>query len=249
MESLSYFELCSKFEVGSAMADHQRFARDQHRVAMRQEFLEAARHVVVTDGEDNLTMQRIVDHLGCSIGMLYRYFPSKDALVAALDEERATTMLDDIERTAAARFGVGVGGGADTDAGVAALGRVFAVGAGWLDVAAAHPNDAELAQRLVVRAVTESQPVADGPAAHGLIDQLAGPLAEAATNDALADGDPVQRAVLLIATVPTIQRLTPEPGDHAQSLGRHLTRCLLGAWGASEGQLSGAEALVGGGRA
>lgn len=57
--------------------------------------LQAAAHILVRDGHDALTTNRVAERAGVSIGSLYQYFPNKEALVAALSKKH----LDDIEAT------------------------------------------------------------------------------------------------------------------------------------------------------
>jgi AcrR family transcriptional regulator len=61
--------------------------------------LEATAHLLVKEGFDRTTTNRVAEAAGVSIGSLYQYFPSKDALVAALlarhvEEMRAATMAE-----------------------------------------------------------------------------------------------------------------------------------------------------------
>jgi AcrR family transcriptional regulator len=50
----------------------------------RDRILGAARQCFVRDGFDRATMQQVADEAGMSAGNLYRYFPSKDAVVEGL---------------------------------------------------------------------------------------------------------------------------------------------------------------------
>jgi AcrR family transcriptional regulator len=51
---------------------------------MVEAILEAAARVLVKDGFERTTTNRVAEAAGVSIGSLYQYFPSKEALVAAL---------------------------------------------------------------------------------------------------------------------------------------------------------------------
>ncbi|HEX5754607.1 MAG TPA: TetR/AcrR family transcriptional regulator [Archangium sp.] len=60
--------------------------------------LEAAAHVLVTSGYEGTTTKAVAERAGVSIGSLYQYFPSKEALVAMLLErvhQRALAVLAD----------------------------------------------------------------------------------------------------------------------------------------------------------
>jgi AcrR family transcriptional regulator len=64
--------------------------------------LAATTRVLVKDGYDHASTNKIADAAGVSIGSLYQYFPSKEALVAGVIERHIDGMLDVI-RTSAAR--------------------------------------------------------------------------------------------------------------------------------------------------
>lgn len=60
--------------------------------------LEAAAHVLVSSGYEAATTKQIAQRAGVSIGSLYQYFPSKEALVATLVErlhQRVLQVLSD----------------------------------------------------------------------------------------------------------------------------------------------------------
>jgi AcrR family transcriptional regulator len=56
--------------------------------------VQATARVLIEDGYDRASTNRIAQAAGVSIGSLYQYFPSKEALVAALVEEHVHRMLD-----------------------------------------------------------------------------------------------------------------------------------------------------------
>ncbi len=55
--------------------------------------LEATARVLVEGGYDRASTNKVAEVAGVSVGSLYRYFPSKEALVAALCERHITAML------------------------------------------------------------------------------------------------------------------------------------------------------------
>jgi AcrR family transcriptional regulator len=57
--------------------------------------LEATARILIKEGFDKASTNRVAEVAGVSIGSLYQYFPSKDALVAALIERHG----EDIRRT------------------------------------------------------------------------------------------------------------------------------------------------------
>src|SRR4051812_5255622 len=68
--------------------------RPELRLRKRERYLRAARVILLRDGFDALTMQAIASEVGAAVGTIYGYFPSKQALVAELQVEAITTMLD-----------------------------------------------------------------------------------------------------------------------------------------------------------
>jgi AcrR family transcriptional regulator len=67
--------------------------------------LTATARVLVKEGFDKASTNRIADQAGVSIGSLYQYFPSKEALVAALierhTEEMSSVLTEAFDRVAA----------------------------------------------------------------------------------------------------------------------------------------------------
>jgi AcrR family transcriptional regulator len=60
--------------------------------------LTATARILVRDGLERASTNRIADQAGVSIGSLYQYFPNKQALVAALMERHIRDMYGDLER-------------------------------------------------------------------------------------------------------------------------------------------------------
>jgi AcrR family transcriptional regulator len=55
--------------------------------------LTATAHILVKDGFDRASTNRIAEEAGVSVGSLYQYFPGKEALVAALIERHIEDMM------------------------------------------------------------------------------------------------------------------------------------------------------------
>ena len=68
--------------------------RQELRLRKRERYLRAARVILLRDGVDALTMQAIASEVDAAVGTIYGYFPSKQILVAELQLEAITTMLD-----------------------------------------------------------------------------------------------------------------------------------------------------------
>src|SRR5437588_12979287 len=87
---------------------------DEHLDARRRQIIDAAIVCFARDGFHRATMQDVCREAGLSPGAIYRYFPSKDAIIEAIADERHAREAGFMELARAA------GGGAG---GVRALGR------------------------------------------------------------------------------------------------------------------------------
>lgn len=56
--------------------------------------LEAAAHILVSHGLEGATTRQVAERAGVSIGSLYQYFPSKEALITALVERQVQRVLE-----------------------------------------------------------------------------------------------------------------------------------------------------------
>jgi AcrR family transcriptional regulator len=70
---------------------------DAHRAARRRQILDAASRCFVRDGFHATSMQDVLGEAGLSAGAVYRYFPSKAAIVAAIAEETVGDVIRVIE--------------------------------------------------------------------------------------------------------------------------------------------------------
>lgn len=61
--------------------------KQQRAITTAEAVIQAAEQVIISEGFQNATTNRIAEVAGVSIGSLYQYFPNKEAIVAALIEE------------------------------------------------------------------------------------------------------------------------------------------------------------------
>lgn len=59
--------------------------------------LEAAARILETDGLGGLTTNRVAETAGVSVGSLYQYFPSKEAILAEMIRDLRRSLLSDCE--------------------------------------------------------------------------------------------------------------------------------------------------------
>jgi AcrR family transcriptional regulator len=68
--------------------------RQERSRATVEAILEAAAHILVAHGFEDTTTRQVAERAGVSIGSLYQYFPSKEALITALVERQVQRVLD-----------------------------------------------------------------------------------------------------------------------------------------------------------
>jgi AcrR family transcriptional regulator len=80
------------------LTKHRKHASQGRSRATVDALIEATARILVKDGFDKTSTNRIAEKAGVSVGSLYQYFPSKEALVAAV-VERHTEELMHVVRT------------------------------------------------------------------------------------------------------------------------------------------------------
>src|ERR1700754_1142282 len=63
--------------------------------------IEATARILVKDGFDKASTNRIAEKAGVSVGSLYQYFPSKEALVAAVVKRHGEELMQVVRETLA----------------------------------------------------------------------------------------------------------------------------------------------------
>lgn len=221
------------------------------RQARREAILRTAVGVVAEHGIEALTLQEIAETLDYTVGALYRYFPSKDALVAELQRslvrglEAATAELwqrcDAVARRAQARERVGSLLPLVATAGLyERVARVAPEQFGLLSRSLGDPG-ATIEDREARRVLATARPI---------FDRLAEAFAHAAEVGALAPGDPQQRAFGYwaclhgVVQLRKLARLEPDVLQTAALL-RSILETLFRGWGAGRRAVETALALAG----
>jgi len=88
--------------------------------------VKATARVLVEEGYDRASTNRIAHAAGVSIGSLYQYFPSKEALVAALVESHQSRMRDALDQALAIGTPVGSAGSLEARAHLVVRGMMAA---------------------------------------------------------------------------------------------------------------------------
>ena len=195
---------------------------DAHLAARREQIIEAAMSRFAEGGFHSTGMAEVITATGLSAGAVYRYFPSKEALIRAIVEERVLS-------AAAAAFERILDEGVDdpVDAVSAALGTVDAISAregvdltrvavqAWAE-ALRNPDILEVAQGAYARMRFYLAAVARRGQEHGRLAADADPDELAKTMLSLAMGYLIQRLIMndvdrdsYIAALRALTALTP----------------------------------------
>jgi AcrR family transcriptional regulator len=219
--------------------------RARNRLARHAGYLRTARRLVSAEGLDALTMQRMADELGCAVGTIYTYFPSKSALIAEVQREAIEKLMTsyllaraDLDRSLRR-----------ADATKTALSRLVGFGRFWITTTTAFPEESQLLQSLMAE-VRPSVDQADAmrvlPAAMRLLDFARACFDDAAAADALTVGDGMERAVILAAALNGVLLTSKlsvwdEELLDAHRLAHRLLIDLLVGWGADRKAVSNAD--------
>jgi AcrR family transcriptional regulator len=152
--------------------------RTRQREQVTAEIVEAAEQVVLQADLEGLTVQAIASALGMTPGALYRYFPSRDAVVAAVQARVVQQLAQATTQAIAEQEG--------------ALARLFAVARATLRFARQEPRRYGLLSRMlaVPRPLVGDEAVGEVlPAALAVAAQVEGLFAQARREGVLSEGD------------------------------------------------------------
>jgi len=233
--------------------------RTRKREARRHQLLDLAAEIVDREGVGGLTMAALAEAADYATASLYTYFPSRSALVAAL-QERALVVLGEVGAGAAAAWDDALRVVPATAPEVAALARLCGFSDLFLAAPDRHRHEFRLQQQLLVTPGVEDAADAGAvvPVAMHVLGLPHRLLAEAAELGALrVDGplaDPLGAPVdaSLARTFAWVLALngalladglvTGLPATGAQ-VGTHVTEALLVGWGADPVHLASARTL------
>jgi AcrR family transcriptional regulator len=224
--------------------------RIERRASQREAVLKAATEAIAAEGLEALTIARLAARIGVSVGGLYRYYPGKDAIVAALEQQAlaAYAALQD-KRLATVD---GALRRRRAPPAVAALARLIAAGEVYLG----HAAHAPVHHRLLDLFLSTPEPLlGDAPAREveaalaPILGRCAALLDDAVAVGALAAGDAQVRTSALWALLHGVDhfrkrdRLLP-PKLHARRIADDALDALLRGWGAAERDLAAARRAV-----
>lgn len=223
----------------------------------RSELLLEAMALTVEEGLDALTIAGLAKRVGSSVGALYRYFPSKEVILAGLQELAIRDYHEfALARLAAFDAGQTAAGTTPVTAGSAqalSLARLLVALRSYLEHGVANPR----AHRLVDAVVSDPEPVLRLEDAIDIDQRVVlpilgvfGELFEAAARvGALAPGDAGQRTYVAWALQHGLDHFKKRDRVVASKLRTGVLqgvslRALLAGFGASAAALDAAEAMV-----
>jgi len=234
----------SVVDSGAPRTDKRKVRHDKK----RQKLLDEAMALVVADGIEGLTIARLANRIGGSVGALYRYFESKEELVFGLQEMAILDFRGYLERRVE-EHQVPAG----TAPRVALLSRLMLVITAYVD----HAGVSREMHRLVDHFLSTPDAILSDQHARAITDRVVGPILElvsgllerAVVEGALAPGDAQQRTHLAWACMHGLDhfrkrdRINP-PALQLKALLPVAVRTLMSGWGAASADLDAAQALV-----
>lgn len=211
---------------------------ERKRAKRRREFLDAAARIVADEGFEALTMSRLADHLDTVVSAVYRYFPSKGALLAELQTEslqRLASSLAAINSVASVAFAEQTLSDRD-----AALTRLVLSGRWMCAASETHPEEIRLLQMIMSQRASALDPgggMRVFPVALDLISSVVVAIDEAQAAGAIEPGSSIDRAAIWAGALSGVlesddlEQYLPEVFGGAR-LARQANLDLLRGWGA-----------------
>jgi AcrR family transcriptional regulator len=223
--------------------------RDERREERRNLLLDSAMEILAEGGVEALTIPRLAQRMDASVGGLYRYFPSKEAIFVAL-QERAIDAFATLQEDAIARADRRA---AEATPAIQSLARVIAAFHALLDLATEAPTQHALVDAfLSAPSPTLSDAQARDIEAYltPVLTRCAAQLETASASGALSVADGMVRTHLLWAALHGLShfrkrdRIQPDT-LRVSALAPALLEGLLVGWGASHTEVQSALVLAG----
>jgi len=212
-----------------------RGTRAKRRARTIESIVETALSILTEEGFEALTMKRLADEMGYAIGAFYRYFPSKDALLLAVQREVLEQLAADVRASAAA---------AARDGALPPKGRallpLLAAARSYVTLARRRPVHSALLARWLGNPGPMVATESAAPMIAGLIDLfgvIPGLFDDAVAGGALEAGDPQRRAFAMWCAlqgalqVKKLDRFGVAAFDN-DALVAEMVRALFVGWGA-----------------
>lgn len=224
--------------------------RERAREEKRRRFLDAASRVIDEKGLAGLTMHAVAEQLDCAVGTIYTYFPSKAALVAALQEDAVHTLLASY-RTARELWD-GALADEELDEQLRVIVHLQAFGAFFCAASVVFHDEFELQRLLLTQrppGVSQEELRQTMPVVVRLAEVPRDLLDKAVAAHVIEGGDNLERVVRWLAAIDGVLLLDGLHGVdrylfRAQHHGRALTADLLTGWGADRADVEVAVSYV-----
>ena len=214
------------------------------------EFLDAAQRIVAAESFEALTMARLARELDTVDSAVYRYFPSKGALIAEIQREA-------LERLGASLSDIGARGDALFDElglapAHAAVARLVLFGRWLCATEDTYPEELRLLQMIMTRQTSALDPEGGQrifPVAMQLLGHAVNAIQTAQDTRAISEGSPLDRAVIWSSGVSGVlqtddlEQYAPELFGKTR-LAQQASLDLLAGWGADRVQLAEGGRLV-----
>lgn len=208
------------------------------------EILGVALELACDGGLDHLTLHRLADRMKRSVAAVYRYFPSREAVISEL-QRLIATHISLISNDAAVRATKWAGHEENLSPGDVTLAAIFASAMAYEIYGKAAPRELGLVTRYLS---TPDYMLPERDAAHVFdvtgdsLDELAVLFTTAQNQTALAPGDARDRAVMFWAALQGSIDVLKVVGRGGWSPDEHLTRkmieTLMIGWGADPATLT-----------
>jgi AcrR family transcriptional regulator len=197
---------------------------------MSETLLDAAAEILVSDGPGAVTMKRVAARLQWSVGAIYRYVPSKEALITAAVQAEVARLVT--AQRAARALTQGLVERVRDQPQLVALAHLRAEGWFWVDAAHSLPRALAVTLPLVLHP-SPTRP--EAPLASTLLSPLGQRFDEAGATGSVRHGDARWRSHTTVAAVATVASV-PSPEhvpDPSRTVAGRLLDCLLRGWATS----------------
>ncbi len=225
-----------------------RSERRRHR--RRREFLDASQRIIAAEGFEGLTMSRLAAELDTVVSAVYRYFPSKGAMIAELQAEaigRLAASLDAVTLSADSLIER-----AEVDEADAPLARLVVFGRWFCACARRYPEELRLLQLIMSQRASALDPEGGQrimPLAMDLLGRAVVVIDRAQEAGVISRANPIERAAMWASALSGVletddlDRYLPDVFGGGR-LALQANRDLLVGWGAQPEALARADALV-----
>jgi len=223
---------------------------ERRRRRRSREFLDAAQHIIALEGFEGLTMARLARELDTVDSAVYRYFPSKGALIAEIQKESIERL--EASLTAITAIGEALYTSLGLDERSAAVTRLVLFGRWFCTCTETYPEEIRLLQMIMSQRETALDP--EGglrilPIAMQLVAHAIAAVESAKATGAVTEGESIDRAIIWssalsgVLQTDDLERYAPDLFGGTR-LARQASLDLLQGWGADAKLLAAASELV-----